>query len=86
MKTVFKKNGMYTIVIIPEDEIETGILKIIAKGNDAVILTTQNTFMLDQDIPIGSMLVKELSGLKGKVFPEINLKNPMDDAKIESEG
>lgn len=58
MQTIFKKNGDYTAVIIPEDEIETGVLKLIAKGNPGVICTTQKSYMLEQEIPAGSLIIR----------------------------
>lgn len=59
MKITFKKNGKYSIVIIPEDEIEAGVLKKIADSNENVRLITEATRMVDETISIGSVIISE---------------------------
>lgn len=59
MKTLFKKNGQYSIVIIPEDDIEAGVLKKIAESNESVHLLTEPTKMIDETISIGSIVISE---------------------------
>lgn len=59
MKILFKKNGQYSIVIIPEDDIEAGVLKKIAESNESVHLLTEPTKMIDETISIGSIVISE---------------------------
>ena len=59
MKILFKKNGQYSIVIIPEDDIEAGVLKKIAESNGSVHLLTEPTKMIDETISIGSIVISE---------------------------
>lgn len=63
MKTIFKKNGKYALVIIPEDDIEAGVLKKIADGNEAVQLMTEPSKMVNETIPIGSIIIQESTKL-----------------------
>ena len=59
MKVTFKKNGKYSIILIPEDDIETAILKKIADSNEGVQLVTEPTRMVEETISIGSIIVAE---------------------------
>lgn len=59
MKVLFKKNGNYSLVIIPEDDIEAGVLKKIAESNESVHLLTEPTKMIDETISIGSIVISE---------------------------
>ncbi len=59
MKVTFKKNGKYSIVLIPEDDIETAILKKIADANEGVRLISEPTRMLEETISIGSISISE---------------------------
>lgn len=63
MRTIFKKNGKYSLVIIPEDEIEAGVLKKIADGNESVQLMSEPSKMVDETIPIGSIIIQESAKL-----------------------
>ena len=54
-----KKNGKYSIVLIPEDDIETAILKKIADANEGVRLISEPTRMLEETISIGSISISE---------------------------
>lgn len=59
MKVTFKKNGKYSVILIPEDDIESAILKKIADSNDGVQLITEPTRMVEETIPIGSIIIAE---------------------------
>ena len=59
MKITFKKNGKYSIILIPEDDIEVAILKKIADSNDGVQLITEPTRMVEEIISIGSIIIAE---------------------------
>ena len=60
MKITFKKNGKYSIILIPEDDIESGILKKIADANEGVQLVTEPTRMIEETISIGSVIIAEM--------------------------
>ena len=60
MKITFKKNGKYSIILIPEDDIEAGILKKISDSNENVHLLSEPTKMLDETISIGSVIIAEM--------------------------
>ena len=55
MKVTFKKNGKYSIILIPEDDIESAILKKVADGNESVYLMNEPSKLLEETISIGSM-------------------------------
>ncbi len=59
MKVTFKKNGKYSVILIPEDDIEVAILKKIADSNDGVQLITEPTRMVEETISIGSIIIAE---------------------------
>ena len=59
MKITFKKNRKYSIILIPEDDIEVAILKKIADSNDGVQLITEPTRMVEETISIGSIIIAE---------------------------
>jgi len=60
MKITFKKNGKYSIILIPEDDIESGILKKISDSNENVHLITEPTKMIEEIISIGSVIITEM--------------------------
>ena len=59
MKVTFKKNGKYSIILIPEDDIEIAILKKVADGNESVYLMNEPSKLLEETISIGSMVISE---------------------------
>lgn len=59
MKITFKKNGKYSVILIPEDDIESAVLKKIADSNDSVQLITEPTRMVEETISIGSIVISE---------------------------
>lgn len=59
MKVTFKKNGKYSIILIPEDDIESAILKKVADGNESVYLMNEPSKLLEETISIGSMVISE---------------------------
>ena len=59
MKVTFKKNWKYSIILIPEDDIEVAILKKIADSNEGVQLITEPTRMVEETISIGSIIIAE---------------------------
>ena len=59
MKVTFKKNGKYSIILIPEDDIESAILKKVADGNDGVYLMNEPSKLLEETISIGSIVISE---------------------------
>lgn len=60
MKITFKKNGKYALVIIPEDDIESAVLKKIADSNENIQLMTEPSRMVEETISIGSIVIREL--------------------------
>jgi len=60
MKITFKKNGKYSIILIPEDDIESGILKKISDSNENVHLITEPTKMIEEIISMGSVIITEM--------------------------
>lgn len=77
MNTFFVKDSVYTAVIMPTDEVEAAVLKAIAKNHqsEGVILTAQNTYILDKEILAGSLLIKEVSILK-----KVEMISPIEPA------
>lgn len=59
MKVTFKKNGKYSIILIPEDDIESAVLKKVADGNESVYLMNEPSKLLEETISIGSMVISE---------------------------
>ena len=59
MKVTFKKNGKYSIILIPEDDIESAILKKVADGNESVYLMNEPSKLLEETISIGSIVISE---------------------------
>ena len=59
MKVTFKKNGKYSIILIPEDDIESAILKKVADCNESVYLMNEPSKLLEETISIGSMVISE---------------------------
>jgi ribosomal protein S6E (S10) len=61
MKVTFKKNGKYSIILIPEDDIESAILKKIGDSNEGLQLLNEPTRMVEETISIGSLVISEKS-------------------------
>jgi len=81
MNTFFVKDSVYTAIIMPTDEVEAAVLKAIAKNHqsEGVVLTTQNTYILDKEVLAGSLLIKEVSVPKKVEMITSNL-SPIESA------